>query len=113
MGPAPSLDDAISSLQERRRDRQPEGLRRLQVDGQLELARLLDGQVTRLRPLEDLVDTHGGPPPEICRVRPVGDGTPGVYTSSLYVEGRQPILLREPHDFAPVRVREGIHSGHD
>ena len=37
-----SLDDLIRPLEERRRDRQAEGLGGLEVDDQLELRRLLD-----------------------------------------------------------------------
>ena len=44
----PSLDQVIGPLQERRRDRQAEGLGGLEVDHQLELGGLFDRQVTRL-----------------------------------------------------------------
>jgi hypothetical protein len=43
------LDHLIRPLQERRRDRQAEGLRGLEVDDQLKLGRLLDGEVAGLR----------------------------------------------------------------
>jgi hypothetical protein len=39
------LDHLIRAPQERRRDRQAERLGRLEVDHQLELRRLLDGQI--------------------------------------------------------------------
>src|SRR6266545_5721924 len=51
-----SLDDLIRPHQHRLRDRQPEGLRGLQVDHQLELGGLLDGQVGRLRSSQDAID---------------------------------------------------------
>ena len=35
---------------------QPHRLRRLEIDHQLELGRLLDGQLGRIRPFENLVD---------------------------------------------------------
>src|SRR5713226_4542022 len=47
----PSLNYLVRSLQQSLRDRQPERLRRLKVDDQLELGGLLDGQIRRLRPL--------------------------------------------------------------
>src|SRR5258708_14039007 len=56
------LDHRIRPLQERRRDRQAERLGGLEVDDQLELGRLLDGEISRLGPLENLVDIEGGPP---------------------------------------------------
>src|SRR3989442_14742797 len=43
------LDDVISPEQERRPDRETERLRRLQIDDQLELRRLLEGKVCGLR----------------------------------------------------------------
>ena len=43
-------------------DRQPEGLGRPEVDDQLELGRLLDGQLAGLGALEDLVDVGRGAP---------------------------------------------------
>jgi hypothetical protein len=55
----PSLDHLVRPLQERLRNRQAERLRGLEVDDQLELRRLLDGQVGRLGALEDLVDVSG------------------------------------------------------
>src|SRR5438876_3241671 len=50
----PSLDHLIRPLQERRRDRQAEGLGGLEVDDELELRGLLDGEVARLGAFEDL-----------------------------------------------------------
>ena len=49
------LDHLIRPLQERRRDRQPEGLGGLEVDDQLELRRLLHGQVGGLGTFQNLV----------------------------------------------------------
>ncbi len=43
--PGDLLDHFIRPDEDGRRDRQVQGLRRLQVDHQLELGRLLDGQV--------------------------------------------------------------------
>jgi hypothetical protein len=59
------LDHLIRPLQERGRDRQAEGLGGLQVDDQLELGRLLDGQVAGLGSFQDLVDA--GPRPRRTR----------------------------------------------
>ena len=56
---------SIRPLQQRRRDRQAEGLGGLEVDDQLELRRLLDGQVGGLGAFQDLVHVERGAPEEI------------------------------------------------
>src|SRR5215831_10402837 len=50
------FDDLIRPPQHRLRDRQAERLGGFEVDDQLELSRLLDGEVGGLSALEDLVD---------------------------------------------------------
>src|SRR6266702_6596907 len=64
------LDDLIRPSQERLWDRQPERLGRLEVDHQLDLGRLLHGQVARLGTLEDAVHVGGSAPVQILRGRP-------------------------------------------
>ena len=59
--------------QQRPRDRHAERLRRLQVDAQLELGRLLDGKLRRLRAREDANDIAAGAAEEIQYVDAVGD----------------------------------------
>src|SRR4029077_13098998 len=54
-----SLDHLVGPLQERGRDRQPEGLGGLEVDEQVVLGGLLDRQIAGLCALEDLVDIDG------------------------------------------------------
>src|SRR5215470_6505127 len=56
---SPSLDHLIRPRQQRRRDRQAESLGGLEVDHQLELGGLLDGEAGRLRAFEDPVDISG------------------------------------------------------
>jgi hypothetical protein len=55
------LDHLVRPRQQRRRDREAEGLGGLEVDHQLELRGLLDGQVGGLGALGDLVDASGVP----------------------------------------------------
>ena len=47
------LDHLIGSCQERRRNRQPDRLGRLEVDAQYVLRWLLDGEIARLGALQD------------------------------------------------------------
>ena len=53
------LNHPIRPLQHIRRDRQADLLRRLQVDDEFELRRLLHRQIGGLRAFEDLVDVVG------------------------------------------------------
>src|SRR5713101_4410501 len=73
-----SLDDLIRPPQQRRRDPQPEGLGGLEVDDQLELRRLLDGQVGGLGAFENLVHVGRGAPKQISSVRSIGHKAPGI-----------------------------------
>src|SRR6266581_4804367 len=57
-----SPDDLIRPREQRLRDRQPERLCGLEVDDQLEFPGLLDGQVSGLGTLENLVDVGDGVP---------------------------------------------------
>src|SRR6266700_1147464 len=62
--PRGQLKTALTKpLQERRRNRQAEGLGGLEVEDQIELCRLLDGEVCRVGALENLVDVSGGAMP--------------------------------------------------
>src|SRR2546426_1771626 len=53
------LDHLVRPSQHRRRDRQAERLGRLEVNHQLELRRLLHGEVSRFSTFQDLVDIDG------------------------------------------------------
>src|SRR5215510_9885731 len=74
------LDQLVRARVQRRRDRQPKCLGDLDVNDQLELSRLLDGQVGGLGPLQDLVHVRGAAPVEIEKARPVRHETPGLHT---------------------------------
>src|SRR5713226_8471290 len=55
-----SLNNFVRPHQQRRRDRQAEGLSGLPIDGQLVLRRLFDGEIRGLGAFENLVDVDGG-----------------------------------------------------
>src|SRR5262245_36335866 len=58
------FDHLVRPQQKRGRDRKPNGLRRSEVDDQLEPRRLFDGKISRLGTLEDLVGEVGRTPPQ-------------------------------------------------
>src|SRR5262245_55679263 len=62
------LDDLVGSQQERRWDCESKCLRRLHVDHELELSRLLDGEMSGLRALENPVNVAGRAIEEISGV---------------------------------------------
>src|SRR5262245_58291465 len=102
----PSPDDLVRSEQERLRDDQPETSRGLQVDDQLEPGRLLDGQVSRSSPLEDLVHVAGGAPKRVGYARPVGHEATRFDEVSIVADPGQPALRRQLEDAATVREEQ-------
>src|SRR5262249_17782123 len=70
--PVHLLNDLVRPRQHRGRDREAEGLRRLEVDDELELGGLLDGEVGRLGALEESVDVAGRAAMQVGKVRPIG-----------------------------------------
>src|SRR5262245_6025179 len=72
--------DLVRPLEQPLRNRQAQSLRGLEIDHQLELHWLLDGQVGGLGALQDLVDVRGGTSVEITEARPVRHETPGLHT---------------------------------
>src|SRR5688572_17920731 len=65
------LDDSIRSRQHRLMDRHSQRFRSAEIDHQLELRRLLDGEVGGLGSSQDLVDMSRGAPGEDVEVRAV------------------------------------------
>src|SRR5262245_55453742 len=78
-----SLDQLISLCDEQRRHFETERLGGLEVDDQLELRGLLDGQVGGLGALEDLVHVGGSELKHISTVRSIGHKAPPASTNPL------------------------------
>src|SRR5207253_9102801 len=66
------LDHLIRLEEERRGDGEAERLGGLEVDDELELHRLLHGQVRRLGTVQNLVHVGGGAAEEVPKVWPIG-----------------------------------------
>src|SRR3990170_1928946 len=104
-----SFNHLIRPNQQRLGDRQPEGLGGLEVEHQLELGGLLDGEVAGLRALEDLVDVASGAAEQVGHAGPVGHKPPGVHSLSRCVAGREPVLGRQCWDLrSHSRKRQGV-----
>jgi hypothetical protein len=68
-----SFDHLIGAGEQRRRHAEAERLRGLQVDSQFEFCRLLDRDVARLRPAQNLVDKFGGASVQVHEVWSIGN----------------------------------------
>src|SRR5882724_2866496 len=101
-----STNDLIRPLQQRLRDVQAERLRGLEVDDQLKLRRLLDGQVARLGALEDLVDEDRRAPPDIVDIRAVGDQPAGLDVLPVRIHRGEPALGSLLSDLLAMREKE-------
>src|ERR1051325_6385351 len=93
-----SFHDLIRPQQQRRRDREAEGFRGLEVDDELELGWLLHGQVTRSGAFEDLVHINSGASKQVNPERPIGHEAPVIDEISYHVHRRQPMLGRKIHE---------------
>src|SRR6266478_3323284 len=69
---AHSFDHLVGAHQKRLRDRQPEGLRRLEVEDQFKFRWLLDWQIRGFGTLQNLVHVQGAPPEQVGHARAVG-----------------------------------------
>ena len=93
------------------RNGQAERLRRLEVDDQLELRRLLDGKVSRLRPLQDLVRVSGGAAEHVRTVYPIHRKTARVRELPQVKYRRQAALDRKIRN--PFEIRHEHRVWHD
>src|SRR5438067_6389231 len=110
-GPStPSLDHLVGAQQKRFGDRQPERLGGGQIEGEIELSRLLDRKVAWLRSAQNLVDIVGGAPVQVRLVWSIGhqtsrfDGLPGG------VARRQSRGQRQGIDADAMRVHERVDT---
>src|SRR5262249_11449279 len=81
-----SFDHLVGAQQERFRDRQTKRLGGGQVDDEIELGGLLDRDITRLRPAQNLVNIISGAPELLRKAWPIGHETSpfNVFTSAVH-----------------------------
>src|SRR5215813_14055002 len=85
-------DHLIRLEEEHRGDCQSEGLGGLEVEDQLKLHWLLNGQVGRLGPLQDLVHIGGRAAEEVRQAWSIAYQATGLHKFFPFVHGWQPML---------------------
>src|SRR5262245_7922240 len=106
----PLFNHLICPPEHRRRDRQANGLRGLQVHCQIELRRLFDWKVSGLGPFENAVHEVPGPSELIRVTRPVAHEQAGLRIFLRQAQGRQAVLDRQFGDPDTVRKAEGARA---
>src|SRR5215468_5559617 len=101
-----SASDVVGADQDRIGNADAEGLRRLEVDHELELGGLLEREVGRLGSLEDLVDVIRGPPMQRRKVGAVEHESTRIDEEAIVVDRDHALIAGEPDQ---VR-RKGIYE---
>ena len=86
------LSDDLGRLEEEGRgDGQAQGLRGLEVDDELKLSGLLDGEVSRLGPFEEFVHIRGDALPPLGRTYPIAHEPTRLDKLTPIEDRRQPV----------------------
>jgi hypothetical protein len=88
------------------RDRQAERLGGLEVDHEIELGRLLDGEICRVGPLQNLRDEARRAPLHLGEIRTVGHEPSRFRDLPQREHPRQPGFQHRGRDFIPVAVHQ-------
>src|SRR5712691_6050386 len=102
------MDHLVRSRQQGWRDRQAERFCGPEIDHQLELGGLLDGEITRRRPFEDFVDINRRAAKQITQVSAVRHEAPGVEPLPKRPHGSQATLSRDLVDTSDVGKEERL-----
>jgi hypothetical protein len=85
---AESFDHLIRPREQRRRDREVEGLGGLQIDDQLELGWLIDGEIARFGSFQDPIHKHSSAALRVSKARPIRDEGTCLGTLPIALNGR-------------------------
>jgi hypothetical protein len=108
-----SSDHLIRSHQHVGRDRDANLLSGLEIDDQLELRRLLHGQIGRLRALQEYVDVCSSAPPQVNEIRSVVHDAAVLGPLRGLAHGGQSVLRRKLHKSLTVKQCEAPLNKND
>src|SRR5215813_11206481 len=101
------LNDSVRSCQHIRRNREPDLLRRFQIDDEFELLRLLDGEISRRSAFEDFVHVRSGAAKQVANAYAVRHKPTLFDIFWPAVCRREPTLCREVQNLLSLRIEDG------
>jgi len=102
------LDHLVRLEEERRGNREAEGLGDLEVDDQFQLHEPLNGQVTRPGTFQDLVHVDRSTLSKLATAVAIGNEAPSLGKSPLLAHSGEPVRGRKVHDLLEVRVKRPL-----
>src|SRR6266581_4638572 len=103
-----SFDHLVGAGEQRRRYLQPNCSRGLEIDHEFELCGLLNGQVSRLGALQNLVDVRRGTSVLVRQIRPVGHEATGVNELLVSMNHRKSLPRSQFNDLLSMRCENYV-----
>src|SRR6266478_4382569 len=102
------FDHLVGEGEDRGRDLQPDCSRGLEIDDELELCGLLNGEVSRLGALQNLIHVCGGTPIVVRQIYPVCHKTSGIHKIPKRIHDRQLISRSQFDQLSSVRSKKYV-----